>query len=366
MTALASGAQRNGVRRRLLPRSLTSLAWVVWRQHRATLCWLGGLFLAVAAGMLIAGIAAHRLYGAAVQHGCPAQSSWTPLCRQLLGPFATGWLAGYPSQVILAMQAVPVIVGVFLGAPLLAREYTTGTARFTWTQGVGRTRWTLMTLGLLGAGLAAAGGVLGLLAQWSVQPSATQSTRYADRWEPGFFDHTPLTAATAILLAFAIGVLAGAAIRRVVAAMAVTAVAAITAAGLTYTRLHYWLLSRGTLVTRDQAFGASPNVGGSGSTLNIHELVGRSVPGPAGSWLDQGWYTGPDGHRLSEQTVTQLLDKYTGTNPAWLTRLHDTFWVSYQPGGRYWIFQSILGGGTLLLALLLAAATVWVVRRRRA
>ena len=264
------------------------------------------------------------------------------------------------------MQAVPVIIGVFLGAPLLAREYIAGTARFTWTQGVGRTRWTLMTLGLLGAGLAAAGCALGLVAQWSVQPSATQSTRYADRWEPGFFDHTPLTAATAVLLAFAIGVLAGVLIRRVVAAMAATAVVAITAADLTYNRLHYWLLGRWTLVARDQAFGAYPNVGGSGSTLAIHETAGRSVPGPAGSWLDQGWYTGPDGHRLSGQTVTQLLYRYTGTNPAWLTRLHDTFWVSYQPGGRYWIFQSILGGGTLLLALLLAAATVWVVRHRRA
>lgn len=62
--------------------------------------------------------------------------------------------------------------------------------------------------------------------------------------------------------------------------------AAVTAADLTYNRLRYWLLSRGTLVTSDQAFGAYPNVGGSGSTLNIHEMAGRSMPGPAGSWLD--------------------------------------------------------------------------------
>jgi hypothetical protein len=39
-------------------------------------------------------------------------------------------------------------------------------------------------------------------------------------------------------------------------------VAAVTAADLTYNRLHYWLLSHGTLVTSDQAFGAYPNVGG--------------------------------------------------------------------------------------------------------
>jgi hypothetical protein len=51
--------------------------------------------------------------------------------------------------------------------------------------------------------------------------------------------------------------------------------------------------------------------------------------------------------------------------PAWLARLHDTFWVSYQPGGRFWVFQSVLGGGTLLVALLLAAATIGIVRYRR-
>jgi hypothetical protein len=60
-----------------------------------------------------------------------------------------------------------------------------------------------------------------------------------------------------------------------------------------------------------------------------------------------------------------LLGKHIDTPPAWLAWLHDTFWVSYQPGGRFWLFQSLLGGGTLLLALLLAAATVGLVRYRR-
>ncbi len=100
--------------------------------------------------------------------------------------------------------------------------------------------------------------------------------------------------------------------------------------------------------------------------IDIHETVGRSVPGPAGSWLDQGWYTGADGRRLSSQTVSRLLGAQTGTNPAGLMRRHDTFWVTYQPGGRYWFFQLALGGGTLLLAVALTAATVWLVRTRQA
>jgi hypothetical protein len=176
-----------------------------------------------------------------------------------------------------------------------------------------------------------------------------------------------LTEATAALLAFAIGVLAGALIRRVVAAMAVTAVCAITVGDLTYNRLHYWLLSQGTQLAHDLAFGASPNIGvPTSGVIDIHETVGPSVPGPAGAWLDQGWYTGANGHRLSDATVSRLLGKYTGTNPVWLTRLHDTFWVTYQPGGQYWVFQSVLAGGTLLAALLLGAAAIALIRYRRA
>ena len=64
--------------------------------------------------------------------------------------------------------------------------------------------------------------------------------------------------------------------------------------------------------------------------------------------------------------MSRLLDRYTGTGPAWLTRLHDTFWVTYRPGSRYWLFQFALGGGTLLAALLLGAAAIALIRYRRA
>ena len=278
------------------------------------------------------GIQLHRLYAAEIRHGCLGPSAWSAACRPLQDTFGFGWPHGYINQVILAMQAVPVIIGVFAGAPLLAREYTAGTVRFAWTQGIGRTRWAVATLGLLGAAVAAVACLLGLLAQWSVQPVAAQTTRFADRWEPGVFDSTALTAATAALLAFAIGVLAGALIRRAVAAMAVTAVGAITVANLTYNRLHYWLVGQGLRLTRDLAFGANPNVGIlSGGPIDIHETVGPPCPAPpAPGWTRAGTpaQRAPARQRRREPTSS---NKHTGTGPAWLTRLHDTFWVTYQP-----------------------------------
>jgi hypothetical protein len=343
------------------------MAWVVWRQHRATLICFGVLLLGLGTTMLVAGIEMHGLYASELRHGCLSSSAWSATCRPLQNAVVFGWPATYSNLVGLAMQVVPVIIGVFLGAPLLAREYAAGTLRFTWTQGIGRTRWATTTLGLLGAAVAAGAGLLGLLTQWSVRPVAAQSTRFADRWEPAFFDSTVLTAATAALLAFAIGVLAGTLVRRVVAAMAVTAICTITVANLTFNRLHYWLVGRGLRLARDLAFGAQPNVGiPSTGVIDIHETAGPSVSGPAGAWLDQGWYANAGGHRLSDDTVNRLLSKYTSTNPAWLTRLHDTFWVTYQPGGRYWVFQAILGGGTLLAALLTGAAIIGLIRYRRA
>lgn len=261
MTTLAAQAREGGRWRIRRPELLTSMAWVVWRQHRTALLWLGGLLLALAAAMLIAGIRVHQLYSAEISHGCLGSSAWSTVCRPLQTPFAVGWPLSYANEVVLVMQVIPVLIGVFLGAPLLAREYASGTVRFTGTQRIGRTRWAVLTLALLGATVTAGASLLGLLMQWSVQPIAAQTTLAADRWEPGFFDHTPLTAATAVLLAFMIGVLAGALIRRVVAAMAVTAVCAITAAGLTYNRLHYWLVGLGARIARDPAYGASPDRG---------------------------------------------------------------------------------------------------------
>ncbi len=369
MTALTSDAPQAGRWRRARPRprGLAELAWAVGRPHRTTLIWLGLWLLASATGMLVAGIRLHRLYAAEIQHGCLGRSAWSGVCRPLQSTFGLGWPQAYTLQAILYLQVVPVIIGVFAGAPLLAGEYTAGTVRFAWTQGIGRTRWAVATLGLLASAVAVVACLLGLLLQWSLLPVAAQTSRFADRWEPGVFNATPLTAATAAVLAFAIGVLAGALIRRVVAAMAVTAVATITVANLMYNRLHYWLLGQGLRQVRDLAFGANGNVGiPSAGPIDIHETVGRSVPGPAGAWLDQGWYTGPDGHRLSNGAVTALLNKHAGTGSAWLTRLHDSFWVSYQPASRYWVFQLILAGGTLLAAAALAVATIALIRHRRA
>jgi hypothetical protein len=49
-----------------------------------------------------------------------------------------GPIQGFLTVLLLA---VPALIGMFWGAPLVAREFETGTYRLAWTQGVTRTRW---------------------------------------------------------------------------------------------------------------------------------------------------------------------------------------------------------------------------------
>jgi hypothetical protein len=65
---------------------------------------------------------------------------------------------------------VPAVVGVFFGAPLIARELETGTFRLVWTQSVTRKRWLGAKLGLVGIFATAIGGLLTWIVDWWTSP----------------------------------------------------------------------------------------------------------------------------------------------------------------------------------------------------
>ena len=101
---------------------------------------------------------------------------------------------------------------------------------------------------------------------------------------------------------------------------------------------------------------------------------------PGSAWIISHWYTGRNGKPLSQAAISQILQAdHPATNKigpntfqtfvnavGYLTQHGYTFWVSYQPGSRFWPFQWIEGGWLLALSVLLIAATVWLVRRRAA
>jgi len=358
MTARAEPARGPGSVR------LPGLLWVVWRQHRAALAGLTLLTSLGAVAIIITGLPVHTPYDAYINHCTPA---WTNPCASLANQ-----ISGYKEGTVpVAVHVFPVLIGVFLGAPLLAREIEAGTFRFAWTQEVGRTRWLLVKLALLALAVLAASAVLGLLATWWLHPFDVIGV--SSRWQAGEFDVAPLTFAGWGLLAFAIGVLAGVLIKRTVPAMAATAVAVTALLGLFWFKLVYLVLS------------VAP---GTGTTNPVYLPNGMAGPGPntintwaagpvaqnSGRWLVRGWYTQSGGAPMTARNFAQVTNALLGNDTRkplpdplrWLAEHHDAFLVAFQPGTRFWAFQLVVGAVLALLALALAATAVGLIRRRGA
>ena len=140
------------------------MGWVTWRQHRATLAWV----------IVFLGALAVPCGRPAVRCTAPTPPRSPPASRRasLACPGATiafDGTNGFLGNGFM-LQAVPVLIGAFAGAPVLARELETGTFRYAWTQAFGRWRWTLAKLVPLAVALAAAAGVFSLLFNWYYQP----------------------------------------------------------------------------------------------------------------------------------------------------------------------------------------------------
>jgi ABC-type transport system involved in multi-copper enzyme maturation permease subunit len=252
---------------------------------------------------------------------------------------------------------VPALIGAFAGAPVLARELETGTFRYAWTQGFGRWRWTLAKLVLLALVVAAAAGALSVLLCWYYQPyfgagNQNLSLTEASPLSGGLFDLRGVAFAASTLAAFAIGVLAGMLIRRVVPAIAATLAiyAGLAVAAGMFLRRHY-----------------------------LTPLVIRNNFPPGSAQMLSRWWT-KGGHPVSQFMASQILQgapaqaagKGGGGVPQsiasvqYLNQHGYTQWISYQPASRFWPFQWIEGGWLLALSVLLIAVTVWLVRRRAA
>ena len=351
MTALTMPARR-AEDAALRPVPWRRMAWVTWRQHRFALAGVAVFLGALAVALWLAGRQLHHAYAAALVACHPASSL---ACPGAVNAFdgTNGFLANG-----LILQAVPVLIGAFAGAPVLARELETGTFRYAWTQGFGRWRWTLAKLVLLAVVLAAVAGVFSLLFSWYYQPyfvagnDATSLTEYTPFF-PGLFDLRGIGFAAWTLAAFAIGALAGALIRRVVPAIAATLAAY---AGLAFAA-GAWL--RPAYMT--------PVI-----TSNLN------VPGSA--WVMSQWWTKGGRFAFAGWPSERLLNQFCPAGPVGpvgpggkskavgigecLTQHGYTQWTSYQPASRFWPFQWIEGGWLLALSVLLIAVTVWLVRRR--
>jgi ABC-type transport system involved in multi-copper enzyme maturation permease subunit len=135
---------------------------------------------------------------------------------------ASYWLLDWGTQPAEMLYALAVLIGMFLGAPLISREIEAGTFRFAWAQEMGGRRLLARKMVLLMGGLATVAFLLALAATryfTALQPFGS------GRWTPLEFNLTVLTYPAWTLLAFALGAFVGVLIRRTIAAIAATAAA---------------------------------------------------------------------------------------------------------------------------------------------
>jgi len=317
----------------------TRLAWVTWRQHRVALAGVAVLLGGLAGYLLITGLQIHSAY-TSVASCHPAGSA---ACQVISRPFTSLY---HTAQIMSGfLQVVPVLVGVFAGAPVLARELETGTFRFAWTQGCGRLRWAVAKLALLAIAVTAAAAAFSLLFSWYYQPFFAE--RLDGALAPQLFDLRVVDFAAWTLAAFALGAFIGVVIRRTVPAI-VTSLAVWT--GLNFA----------TALFLRKHYQTPLPIKGSPSYYNPPWVVGQ-------------WYTGPNGATAGEQTIRNVVahapvSVQNSANPntavAYLSAHHYTQWSVFQPESRFWHFQLIEGGWLLVLSLLLIGAAIWLVHRR--
>lgn len=288
------------------------MIWVAWRQQRLLTLISLGLVAIVAVGMTALWID--------VSSVLPADSN--VLSRQYSD------VINYSTLVMLVL---PLLLGMFAGAPVFARELEQGTHVFGLTQSIGRTRWWATKLLVAGLPVITAMTLLGLLNAKALGPLSVVMT---SRMQLPMFESQGVVVGAYTAVAFAIGTTAGLLVRSTLAAMAITiggylamAIAIANAARPRYATPAY------------SPTGTVPEPGVWRTEIGYLDAQGNAV---AFSWGDCGL----ESHQecMAEQGIVGQF-----------TRFH--------PVDRFWGFQFIEAGIFVGIAAVLLGVGAWAVRR---
>jgi hypothetical protein len=352
------------------------MIWLTWRQFRVSALTVLSALAAYAVVLAVTGPQLSDLY------------------RQ--GPsdfFARLSLDGAKQTVFILgtafVYALPAIVGVFWGAPLVARELEGGTHRLVWTQSVTRSRWLGTKLAITGLAAVVA-GLLGLALTWwtgtiddALRAGHSDSSLMGvPRLSPILFGARGVLPAALTVLALVVGVAAGLLLKRSIAAMAVTLVAVVGIQIALPVLVQPHLLDpnvameRFSVDTLDGIMAGGPP--GSPDSL-IQEI--RVELGQPGAWELSQQTVDSSGHPIDDfpawtaecgpgSSPEPPPEADTATGPggleACLDRLNAGGYrqqMSYLPASDFWTLQLLETGIVLVLAAGLTGFCFWRIRR---
>lgn len=276
---------------------------------------------------------------------------------------------GLQALVATIATVAPALIGLFLGAPLIARELEDGTFRLAWTQSVTLRRWLAVKLGLVGLGAVAMGGLLTWMVDWWQTPLDAATQNSFDPVSFGLHGIVPIGYAA---FAFALGVTVGVLLRRTVAAMGATLVGFLVAriAVTAWVRPNLTSPLHETLSFLTARPGFDVQV--SASTLS---LTPPHVTIP-NAWVYAATVVNHSGAMLTGPYVLHACPGIAELNQpqplaalrACQDKLSATFHtlVTYQPASRFWSFQWAELGIFLAAALALCGFSYWWLRRQYA
>jgi hypothetical protein len=289
------------------------MIWVSWRQHRGQAVGCLAVLAALAVYAVIESTSMRTVFSHDGLAACLARSQGTTCPAGV-----TAFMNEFSSAVNIAFWSValivPGLIGVLVGAPLIARELEFGTWRLAWSQTVPRSRWLAVKLALVTGGLIILGAAMTAVITWYRAPM----DQLTGRFQHNAYDFEGLVLTAYILCAFGFAVLAGLLIRRSILAM----VAAFIP----------WLAIRLVVefVFRDHFLAPLT------TTVNCTHGCGYGI----------GFVPQATGR------VSDLVLNISGNV------------VTYQPADRFWTFQFIEAGIFVALTAAALGTTIWLLHRR--
>ena len=343
-----------------------------WRQFRFQAFVVLGLLVAVAVVFLLTG--PHIAHEFAELKGCKAKSD----CNYLDNSIQNGDQRLYNFGTALSV-VFPALLGIFWGAPLIARELESGTYRLAWSQGVTRSRWIVTKLAVVGFASMIAAGLMSWMLTWWASPVDTLN---ANRFGTQVYDTHYIAPIGYAAFAFAVGVAAGVLWRRTLPAMA-TMLVVYAAARVIFTenvRSHLLTpLKVSVKLSKAGAYGFEQTPHGLQFLTKVGSLPNALVFNPVvvgkhGATVTSQWlathcanliqHGGPVSRRTSVG--------FKGNGPApkafneCIAKISANFHqvLTYQPADRFWPFQWLEGGIFLAAGIALCALSYWWLRKR--
>jgi len=345
------------------------MIWLTWRQFRPQAVVVAAGLSAFAILLLVTGPHLVTLYRDSALASCHSS------CGAQAGEFLTTVNSGAPYHLVYLLGALliillPAVIGLFWGAPLIARELETGTFRLAWNQSVTRERWLAVKLSVVALASMAAAGLLSLILGWWASPIDQAATiqpvgGFENRFFPVVFGTRGIAPIGYAAFAFVLGVLVGLMIRRTIPAMGIT-LAVIAAVQIVFP---LWVRPHLIAPVRAVSTVTAGNIQGLGVNPGNQQIQNIMVAAPdvPGTWIISNQVTTASGS-TSLGTVPQACQPPSASGPqacfSALAQKDLKSVVTYEPPGRYWTFQWLELGIFLTAAVLLVWSCFWWVRRR--